>query len=474
MLALSTRAETRHIMLAEIMAYLESLEDYERWKDFFESSTGKTMLDLLTGISELLLYKLEVRSLDSYLPTAISPSAAYLLSQMVGYNPNRKSHAIGTVRIKFRVPPSVQLTINAGFTFDSEIPLVVADNVTVPVGTSEIDLPVIQGEWVIKEWSRALDNLEGRAWEALLIEEEDFQVDQGLIYVEVDNSLLDLVHRIELVSESSAIVRTDYKGGALLLFGDGVFGYLLRPSSVVRARYLRTLGRVGYIAANTDLGPYTLGTAVFDAATLTAVQGGTNEDSIEKVKYLASRFFQTQGRAVTAYDYEAILMSFPGVISAKAVRTLDQCCTINVSALKDTVLSTSPTYPVEWSSLEIEALLDYLEDYKMLSSRVVFVQPVAVPLDISIEIVVPPLFDATGIEAGVIEYLKSTYCFKLGGRFLPTRVVDNITDAFPQIKRSYMHSVNGADNYPDIALAYNEFFSPGAVVVSRRLEITDD
>lgn len=467
MLELTPRAQTRSLMLSEIETYLTTLEDWERWKDFFESSTGKTLIDILTGIAELLIYKLEVRSLDSYLHTALSKSAVYLLAHMVGYNPNRKSHGHGVVRIRFRVPPPMDLVLPEGFEFDHDIPLVCAENIHIPKNTSELLIPVIQGKWMTQVFSRAENNLIGKDWESIVVNSGEFNIDQYKIYVEVDNALVELVHRIEKVTPNSVIARTDYRGGVILLFGDGVFGLRLRSSSVVRVKYLFTQGQDGLVPVNKDLGTYSIGNYIFDAIVHSAVQGGSNEDSISKVKYLASRFFQTQGRAVTAYDYQAITMSYPGVISAQVVRDDDQCCTVLISALKDVAISQNL---YTWSRPEIDDLLAYLEDYKMLSSRLIFVQPEALDLDLHITVVVPPLFESSDLDGKIWQYIVDTYCYQLQGRFLSTKVIDNITDNHPGVKRSYLR-VNESLEYPDIELDFNEFFRPGVITISRQVEV---
>jgi len=470
MLNLSTRAQTREVMIAEIKTYLETLPDYERWKDFFEASTGRTMLDLMVGISELLLYKLEVRSLDSYLPTAISQSATYLLAQMVGYNPNRKHHAVGTARFTFRVPPPNSLSIMEGYAFDEEIPLVVSKNTIVPQSTSSIDVPIIQGEWVETIFSQANGNLIGQDWEVLRVEENNFQVDQMEVYVRKDGKLLKTVDRIETATSESVLVRTDYRGGLLLLFGDGFYGEKLESGSEVLVKYLRTLGRGGNVSAGYDLGPQIFGTFIADVVVQQSVQGGSDEDSLYKVKHLASRFFQTQGRAVTAYDYVAIVESFPGVISAKVKRIDDECCTICVSAIKQKVRDTDEDH--EWSEDEITDLKLYLEDYKMLSTKIDFWQPEPVPIDLNVRIVVPLLFNTSEVLSDVRQFIIDNFCYKLGGNWYPTNALDAIADMSVHIKRVYFVDddlSDGVSPYIDKTLLCYQYFEPGNITITSQV-----
>lgn len=464
MLNLSTRAQTREVMLAEVQAYLESLPDYVRWKDFFEASTGRTIIEILIGISELLMYKLEVRSLDSYLPTAISQSATYLLAQMVGYNPNRKYHSSGTVAFRFRTPTGTSFSIPEGYAFDQDIPLAVSANIEVPRNTTIINVPVIQGAWVNLTFSGS--QILGKDWEVLRIEETNFQVDQTHLYVEHDDVLLEVVDKIEMVGPNSVIARTDYRGGVLLLFGDGTFGVKLNTNSVVNVRYLRTLGLSGIVYSGFQLGPHLIGNGIADVIVSSNVQGGSNEDSIQKVKSLASKFFQTQGRAVTQYDYEAVVMSFPGVISAKVKRIDDACCTICVSALKQKVLVNKENY--EWSDVEISELMLYLEEYKMLSTKIEFWQPQPIPINLHVRIVVSPSFGIQNITESVRSFIIDNYCYKLAASFYPTAVLDAIADSFTGILRVYFTDddlTDGSSPYTDISIECLEYFEPGDITV---------
>jgi len=458
LLELNTRDITRHSILAQIESYITTLPDYDIWKDFFEASTGLILLDLLTGITELLLYKLEIRARDSYLPTAISESAVYLLSQMLGYNPNRKTHSSGIVEIYLQSISPTVITIQKGFEIDYDIPLTVSETTVIPAGTQRVLAPVIQGEWVEVEYSVANGNLIGRDWESILIDEEDFAIDHNQVYITVNNINVDIVDKIELVTNNSVIVRTDYRGGIALLFGDGQFGVRLSPSSVVNVRYLKTLGINGTIDANVDLGNYLLDSNIISVKSNTIITGGSEEDSIEKVKYLASRFFQTQGRAVTAYDFEAIILSYPGVISATAWRCDEGCCEVKVCGLKDTHLP--------WEQSEVDNLLSYLDTYKMLSTLVTFKHPEPVNLNLNLRIVVPVFSDTSMFNSEITDYITTNYCYKLAGRFYSTKVVDDLADYFTNVIRVYVDEVNNDDTYPDLLLQNWEYFDIGIINIT--------
>lgn len=439
---LSTRSVTREMLKIDIRNYLASLPDEERWSDMFDASAGNTLIDILVGITEMLLYKLNIARKDSYLPESITPTATYLLGSMLGYNPNRKTAATGVVNVTFKNAITTPFSIPESFQFDYDIPLVSSSAVTVSPGNTTKAIPVYQGEWITKVFSYDTNNLEGIEWEVLVLDENEFQIDQFKVNVDVDGLPLTVVQRVETYNDESVIVRTDYKGGIQLRFGNGQTGYRLRASSVVTVRYLRTLGIAGNLNPAINLGPYVVSGNEFTAVTGN-ILGGSDEDSVAKIKTLASQFYQTQGRAVTQKDWVAILMSYPGVISANAKRDEVACCTINVAVVLDTeVALTSP---------EQTALFEYLDDYKMESAQVAYVQPTWVDLTLDITIVVDLYFVDTGVQALIEAYIAENYTLNLGATFRSTKTASDLIDVVGA-KRVYLTAVNLSAEYPDIAL----------------------
>ena len=490
-LIFSGRVQTRRAMEESIKTYLATLDDWERWKDWFESSVGKTVINLLTGIAEILMFKVEVRSRESYLYTAQTKPAAFLLAQMVGYNPNRKKHSTGTVTATIHPYANNDFIIPKNFQIDAAYPLVISDNYQVTAQDREkTGISVKQGEWVDVEYSVSIGNLDGREWEIINIEETDFQIDDFEVYITVNNETVivrdkiiydpsELENYLNLTDFSmsfedklaelyanTVIARTDYRGGLMVMFGDGIFGKRLTTSSIVNVRYLKTQGLTGIISTNTDLGTHLIGTHSVSFKIDEKVQGGSNEDSVDKVKVVASRFFQTQARAVTKYDYEAVALAYPGVISSKAQRIDDECCTVCISALR----ADSEQYiTIPWSATEIEQFLAYMDSYKMLSTKIDFWEPEAVYLSIVSRVVVKYNTDLSDLDTRIRAAIQN-YCFQLGATFRTTRLITQIMALDANILRVYMDDVNGSECYPDINLPCYGFFEQGSISINFQIE----
>ena len=111
-----------------------------------------------------------------------------------------------------------------------------------------------------------------------------------------------------------------------VIFGDGIIGRKLISGELIQLKYLRTEGasangcvKFNYIGVITD----NLGRAIapnsVTMATVDASQDGEERESIESIKYRASRAFTTQNRAVTETDYEYITSQiYPQAVSVRA------------------------------------------------------------------------------------------------------------------------------------------------------------
>jgi len=104
-----------------------------------------------------------------------------------------------------------------------------------------------------------------------------------------------------------------------ILFGDNVFGYNPLNGDIIYAKYRTTFGSDGNgitsFMIDQDLGAINGGVGVPSVITTVSPSvGGANAETIESIRFNAPRYFQTQGRCVTASDYKStILQNFPEV-----------------------------------------------------------------------------------------------------------------------------------------------------------------
>jgi hypothetical protein len=478
-LLIETRAHTRTQIESSITSYLSTLEDWDRWRDMFQSSVGKVIIEILSGLSEMLVYKADNRLLENYLHTAMTSESSYLIAEMLGYNVNRKSASEGKVLLTFDTQLLSQITIPDGYQiYDGDTPLVVTDNHTLPVGTLTYEITVAQGEYnyilftsspsesyklaSIGTDSITTANLTGVNFERLTID-EGFEVENA----ETDKSRIiiyqcteDSEHNLTLgnsipwytgvadVDANSVLLRTYYLGGITILLGDGVYGKNISSSDLLLVKYLKTLGREVSLPENTVVGSTVVevlgGTAYSDITVSEAITGGSDEDNIDKIKYVVAGYLSAQERAVTLTDWEYVVLAYQGIVNCQIKKDDELCCTINVCALTQN-MEDETHYDWDnpdsyWLESEVNTvrgteLLDYFENLKMISTQVILINPVYKDLSMDLSIKLSTTSVDTDMLKEEIKELVKTYCYSLGKTFYPTQLITDISNLEANISR---------------------------------------
>jgi hypothetical protein len=173
-----------------------------------------------------------------------------------------------------------------------------------------------------------------------------------------------------------------------LLFGDGVRGRMPTPG----ANYVVTFRTGGGV--NGDIARESLSETInvlngvtnisADIINTTKGTGGTAAESVAHAKRYAPYFFRTQYRAVTGEDYNTLANSFVGTTgkSAKAIASLRKNgAAANVIDLF--VLGKASENQLERASVAFKKeLLDYFQNYKMLTDDIVVSDGVIRTLDL--------------------------------------------------------------------------------------------
>tara|TARA_R110002020_G_scaffold128100_1_gene287239 strand:+ start:447 stop:2081 length:1635 start_codon:yes stop_codon:yes gene_type:complete len=175
---------------------------------------------------------------------------------------------------------------------------------------------------------------------------------------------------------------------ATLFFGDGVRGRLPSPGANYIVTYRTGGGVNGDIARGTINAPVSIinGSDTLDATieNTTKGSGGTAAETVAHAKRYAPYFFRTQYRAVTGEDYNALANSFVGVAgkTAKAMASVRKNgAAANVIDLF--VLAKASETQLERASVAYKKeLLDYFQNYKMLTDDIVVSDGVIRTLDL--------------------------------------------------------------------------------------------
>lgn len=143
-------------------------------------------------------------------------------------------------------------------------------------------------------------------------------------------------------------------------FGDGVAGLVPTESEQIEVNFFITKGIQGAIAQNEILGARDQLVVKNTNIPLTVVSsteasGGDDPEDLRKVKVQAPEFFQSQNRAITKRDYDAIVNTFPGVAKgdAQIIRGVTQDVILNefLDDIVDSVSGCSGTIQTDIATL---------------------------------------------------------------------------------------------------------------------------
>ncbi|MEL6262067.1 MAG: putative baseplate assembly protein [Cyanobacteria bacterium J06626_6] len=183
---------------------------------------------------------------------------------------------------------------------------------------------------------------------------------------------------------------------ARLRFGDGIFGR--KPAELSR---FETSYRVGS-GPTGNVGAEAIAHIVFPLPGITQVSnrlpgiGGTEPESIERVKFDAPQAFRVQQRAVTEADYEMISLRHPEVQQAKATRRwtgswYTYFVTVDRKGGK----------PVD-ADFE-QDFLSFLDRYRLAGYDLEINAPQFVSLDIRFSVCTQPGYFAADVEAALLK-----------------------------------------------------------------------
>lgn len=350
-------------ILKDLKEYVKSLPDYDKWKDFYVSSAGTTLLELLAGAGTYLSFHSMAARRESYLESAKLASSVYNISGMLGYEVNRRTAPVFRIKLtdgsKNGDVKEFDAGAGKGFSWGSRF---------TPVGTYKGHDVVLLSEYAFNNPME----LKGKAFDLCLgswqrqefvIEDtkpflklyvEDMSIDNDLTHLQVwirqsDNigkMVLSPVRYAEELAPPGAstkvLVRTTYDG-VVLVFGDGTFGFKPIKGQVCVFDYLSTLGRPDIPVSSESLLKgisWASGASLLknNIQSIEVLSPGYDSDSIDKIKTLATGYFAARRRMLTADDHIAVLMGYPDVVSVgvrrKATRSdVGNCCVVELSPL---------------------------------------------------------------------------------------------------------------------------------------------
>lgn len=299
---------------------LTDLSSKSEWADYLSYGVAE---NLFAPIAQEMAYEMgygEYLTIENMWAKARNKSSLLVQSPVHGYKVPRKKGATGTLRVSTSktfddvYSGGVNIQIPKFFEFSGNGTYVVsALTYTLSDSNTYIDIQCKQGEYKSVSFLA-----QGNIFETKDV--IDDSVDNDFFELYVNDVLWTCVDSLfecgsmDLVYEVST--RNDLSG-VILKFGNDVFGRKLRQNDSVEFRYISTKGHRGNIYT-----PYIVDTVesqAFDAngkpvklyvTNISAVVGGQDYPTIESIRALSPKVYQTGDRASSTSDYITKIQQF--------------------------------------------------------------------------------------------------------------------------------------------------------------------
>lgn len=294
---------------------LEYLSSQSEWASFLNYGV---IDNLISAIANEMAYQIqysEYNSMENFWNMARNRSSLLQMSPMHGYIIPRKQASEGVVRIStsetFDSSYSTNIPIPQFFQFSgSDIYVCAKQNVILNADENYLDVNCVQGE--AKELSFLA---EGIKFEEKTI--YDDSIDNSFFVLTVNDEVWENVSSLFLYNSEDSVfqIRTlPNMTGITLRFGNGIFGKKLNKNDVVKFKYISTKGSQGNIFSSNIID--TVENQAFDfngnevklyCSNISTFIGGKDYPSLEEIRELSPKVYQTGNRASSKQDYISIL-----------------------------------------------------------------------------------------------------------------------------------------------------------------------
>jgi len=363
-------------LVTALINRLHSADD--AWLDIYRSGTGQMLIEFFAYVAELILYYVERRSSELYLPTAQLRSSVLNIVRLLNYRPYRTTSSSGVLRFyldsahtrKIYIPRFLVCRSQSGYDF------FVSEDIVIFPGQTSVDVTGYQGTPTTVTFTS--DGSSGQEYHiANQYVEQDFlevYVD-GVLWTEV-TSFIDSTY-----NSQHYMVRYELDDTVTIVFGDGTFGKIPPEGVTITINYVESAGVNGNVYSTGKI--TSIVDTVYDdqnssvtvnVTNITQFLGGSDRESTEHIRNYAPRVFATGDRAVTRLDFKTILEDYPAVQTANAwgeneedPPNYDMFNRVKFSVVLD-----------EWAVPDenfIDTLADYLQQKALLTVKYEFVDP---------------------------------------------------------------------------------------------------
>ena len=295
----------------DLVARIQALFVTE-FNDFVTSGTGQMLIDTVAWASETLSFYIDRQATESYLVTARTRKGVVRLARQLGYKVSGAVSASVDLSVNIGAVQTVIVTLPTGFQWKGPNDLVfeTVEDVSFPVGEGPTSPPrsvgVRQGTTRVEIFTSTgarsqIFRLSPGKGNSIAASSVLCRVN-GSAWTENDIITFDSTDQYEVgIGDDPPTIR----------FGNGVAGNVPPVNAEIRVEYFATAGAAGLVQSGTitePVSPLVVGTTVVPliASNPLPTSGGSDQESLDRVKANAPRVFRAHTVAITRDDYESL------------------------------------------------------------------------------------------------------------------------------------------------------------------------
>jgi hypothetical protein len=363
---------------------MQALSTSDAWADQVTAGTGQALLRFMSGGTTMAVFAVLRALQETMLPTAKLASSVFSITRMLGVHLMRKTPASVAVQLNYsapesflEIPPLSQFVIGGVNYFNRDS--IIFNQEVVTQGAT-----LYQGSLF-----SALYTSDGSYFQEYNIGLADFSTSDIDIYVFVDNvEWARVINGLWHYGPSDQVFfENSYSDGTVnVQFGNNAYGQAPPTNAQIQIIWAQTLGTGGNQLASGQSVSCS-GIPTISGISIAASSGGDDQRDAAFYQIMAPYIYATMNRAVTADDYRAIAVQYPGV---KDALFLGQAFTIPTALERMCVVNATVLTAVDWNQIQWLAFVAYMQSFGIVNIQLLRVNAQAIVVDISVDLYVDP------------------------------------------------------------------------------------
>lgn len=362
------------------------------WSDFNESDIGITLIELMSGIADMLGFYLDKQALECYIGSVKQRKNGLALLNLINYRMGvtRATTTLGKFTLnqsydkQIIIPKYTQ--VSALLEDKSKIYFATAEEVIIPIGGTEAEVTLIQGVvnvastdvGTIRNNQKIVLSADSVAEKSMIIKIDGFE------WTQVPDVLVDDV------AGTKYSIFEDKNCKSYILFHNSYKAFLPDDNNKdVDIQFLVSLGTAGKIKEGivnkVESEVYYGDTVISNKISVTNLEpssGGADRETLDEARKQAPKTLAMLGRVITLADIEAEATRMQGIVKCKAIDWSVKGDYVRAPFIIN--LYTIPTDGYELSSTHKSDIVDHFSNMKVNYQNILPMEPDYVDLDLDV------------------------------------------------------------------------------------------